>query len=594
LTHKADHATGHSTLKLLTHEISRLVQAALAALKGNGGFPDFDAPSIEIRAPKKADQGDYACAVAMQLAAQPDLKAAKVNPFDIAVQIVERLPQADFLATAEAVRPGFINFRLNDAWLKAQAEQIIQEGDKVFTLTLGDGKRAQVEFVSANPTGPLHVGRSRGAMVGDTMARLLEAAGYTVEREYYFNNAGVQMMNLGNSLRIRYLEALGDPIQVPDADDKSFYQGTYLKDFAHDLVTEHGDSLRTADWKPFKEYAEKRMFEVIKQTLARVNIQHDVFFNENSLYDTEAVWETLSRLEANGHVYRAAQPENAGDPKSSGASVAESESKGVATWFRSAPLGDEQDRVLVKSDGSPTYTLPDIAYHANKIERGFDLLINVLGADHGSQYKVVAYGVNALGLDASKIHVILIQLVRMIRDGKEVKISTRAGNFETLDDLIDLTSPDVVRYLLLARNANSHLDFDLDLAVKQSNENPVYYIQNAHVRCAGIFREAEVRGIHDDGADLSLLGEAELRFLRKVQELGEVIAVAAQDFEPHRIAFYAHELASIFHPIYDEVRALSSDIPVPMQKARLRFYRAAQVSFKRVLTLMGMTAPDRM
>jgi arginyl-tRNA synthetase len=182
----------------------------------------------------------------------------------------------------------------------------------------------------------------------------------------------------------------------------------------------------------------------------------------------------------------------------------------------------------------------------------------------------------------------------MIRDGKEVKISTRAGNFETLDDLIDLTSPDVVRYLLLARNANSHLDFDLDLAVKQSNENPVYYIQNAHVRCAGIFREAEVRGIHDDGADLSLLGEAELRFLRKVQELGEVIAVAAQDFEPHRIAFYAHELASIFHPIYDEVRALSSDIPVPMQKARLRFYRAAQVSFKRVLTLMGMTAPDRM
>jgi arginyl-tRNA synthetase len=579
-------------LKLLTLEIGNLVQTALIALKASGVFPEFEPPSIEIRAPKKADQGDYACAVAMQVAAQAGLKAAKVNPFDISLQIVERLPQADFLAAAEAVRPGFINFRLNESWLKTQVESIILEGDNLFSLSIGSGKRAQVEFVSANPTGPLHVGRSRGAMVGDTMARLLEAAGYTVEREYYFNNAGVQMMNLGNSLRIRYLEALGDAVEVPSADDKFFYQGTYLRDFAQDLVAEHGDSLRSADWKPFKEYAEAQMLQVIKDTLARVNIHHDVFFNENSLYDTEAVWETLKRLEAKGHVYRAAQPEHAGDAKAD--TTTEDDTKGVATWFRSAPLGDKQDRVLVKSDGNPTYTLPDIAYHANKIERGFDLLINVLGADHGSQYKVVGYGINALGLDASKIHVILIQLVSMIRDGKEVKISTRAGNSETLDDLINLTSPDVVRYLLLARNANSHLDFDLDLAVKQSNENPVYYIQNAHVRCAGIFREAEVRGITDEGADLGLLGETELRFIRKVQELGEVIALAAQDYEPHRIAFYAHELASVFHPIYDEVRALSSDIPAPLQKARLRFYRAAQISFKRVLTLMGMTAPERM
>src|SRR5690606_29743311 len=236
----------------------------------------------------------------------------------------------------------------------------------------------------------------------------------------------------------------------------------------------------------------------------------------------------------------------------------------------------------------------DIAYHVNKLERGFDLLVNVLGADHGAQYKVVQYAVSALGYDASKINVIINQMVRTVRDGKEVRMSTRRGIYDTLDDLIDQTSPDVVRYMLLNRSPNSHLDFDLDLAVKQSNENPVYYIQNAHVRCAGIFREAEARGLSDEGADVSLLGEAELRFLRKVLELGEIIEISARGLEPHKIAFYAHELATVFHPIYDEVRALHGDVPPEVAKARLRFYRAAQVAFKRVLTLMGMSAPERM
>jgi arginyl-tRNA synthetase len=581
-------------LKLLPHEIARLVQTAIQNAQTAGDLPAFEIPTIEVRPPKKAEQGDYACAVAMQLA-----KPTGRNPFDIATIIANRLPKTDMIEAVEAVKPGFVNFRLSEAWLKTQVEPIIAEGEKLFQLDIGAGKRAQVEFVSANPTGPLHVGRSRGAMVGDTLARILEAAGYGVEREYYFNNAGVQMTNLGNSMRIRYLEALGLPVEIPAADDKTFYQGDYLKDFARELIAEKGNSLVEADWKPFKEYAEQRMFANIKDTLKRVNIVHDVYFNENSLYEDGSVEKTLKALDERGQVYRAEKPENPGEQKP-GEKDENEGGKGIATWFRSAPLGDSKDRVLVKSDGNPTYSLPDIAYHVNKLERGFDLLVNILGADHGVQYKVVQYGVKALGYDPSKIHVTIIQLVRAVRfdpvtgERIEQKMSTRRGDYDTLDDLIDQTSPDVVRYILLARNPDSQLDFDLDMAVKQSNENPVYYIQNAYVRCAGIFREAEARGLNDDGADLSLLGEAELRFIRKALELGEVIEISAKGLEPHKIAFYAHELAGVFHPIYDEVRALHGDVPSELAKARLRFYRAAQVVFKRVLDLMGMSAPERM
>jgi arginyl-tRNA synthetase len=569
-------------LKLLSHEHAQLIEQSIRTAQLSRELPSFEIPAIEIRPPKKAEQGDYGCAVAMQLA-----KPAGMNPVDIAGVIVKHLPKTDFIGSVEAVKPGFINFRLNDGWLRAQVEQIISEGDRLFQLDIGTGKRAQVEFVSANPTGPLHVGRSRGAMVGDTIARLLEAAGYSVEREYYFNNAGKQMTDLGNSLRIRYLETLGKPVEIPS---DNFYRGEYLKEFAKELVTEVGPAWVDADWKPFKAYAEKKMFELIGVTLRRVNIHHDVFFNENSLYESGAVWEILNELDKRGYIYEASVRENADE-----AEVEKNKNLPPAKWFRSTRLGDKEDRVLVKNDGNPTYTLPDITYHLNKLDRGFDLLVNILGADHIVEHQVVKYGIQALGRnDTDKIHVVIVQFVRLIRDGQIDKMSTRSGNIETLDDLIDQTSPDVVRYILLARNADSHLDFDLNLAIKQSNENPVYYIQNAHVRCAGIFREAEARGMSDTDADSSLLGEAEARFIRKVLELGEVIEMAVTQLEPHRIAFYAHELAGIFHPIYDEVRALHGDVTPEVQKARLRFYRAAQIAFKRVLTLMGMSAPERM
>jgi arginyl-tRNA synthetase len=568
-------------VKLLPHEHAKLVEQAIRSAQAAGDLPAFEIPEIEIRPPKKAEQGDYAAAIALQLA-----KPTRMNPFAVATAIANHMPKADFVGAVEVVHPGFINFRLNDDWLKQQVNAIIGEGESLFQLDLGAGKRAQVEFVSANPTGPLHIGRSRGAMVGDTIARLLEAAGYTVEREYYFNNAGMQMQNLGNSLRIRYLEALGFPVEIPK---ENFYQGEYLREFAQQLVAEKGNSLAEEDWKPFKEYAEKKMFENIRATLKRVNIQHDVFFNENSLYENGAVWEVLKRLEAGGNIYEDKVRENASDEERE-----KGKDKAPAKWFRSTKYGDKEDRVVVKADGSPTYTLPDIAYHIDKLSRGFDLLVNILGADHMVEHQVVKFGLQALGYDTAPIHVVIIQFVRLVRGGEIVKMSTRRGDYETLDDLIDETSPDVVRYILLARSTDSHLDFDLDVAVKQSNENPVYYIQNAYVRCVGIFREAEARGLSDEGADVSLLGRDELAFIRKALELGEVIELSATNLEPHRIAFYAHELAAVFHPIYDNVRALHGDVPPELAKARLRFYRAAQVVFKRALTLMGMSAPERM
>ncbi len=569
-------------MKLIPHEIAAHLGDAIRAAQAAGDLPAFDLPVIDIKPPKHANQGDYAASVALALA-----KTAGLPPLEIANRILKHFTLPDFIAAAEVAPPGYINLRLDEAWLKTQVEAIIAEGDALFTLEMGKGKRALVEYVSANPTGPITVGRTRGGVIGDSTARVLEAAGYTVEREYYFNNAGRQMRNLGNSLRLRYLQALGREIELPT--DDSFYQGEYLIEFAEDLVKERGDALANEDWQPFKEYAEKRMFDWIKTSLARIQVKHDVFFNENSLYETGAIWNVLEELEQRGYVYKAALPENADEQ-----TRAEVGGKGEAVWFRSTQFGDTADRVLVKSSGEPTYTLPDIAYHKNKLDRGYDLCVNCLGSDHLVQAQVVKYGVRALGMDDSRLNVILNQMVKTVRDGKEVRMSTRRGVFDTLDELIDQTSADAVRYLIGSRSPTNHVLFDLDLAVAQTNDNPVYYIQNAHVRCAGIFREAAARGVSDEGADVSLLGADELRFVRKALELGEVIEAAARTLEAHRVAFYALELAQTFHPIYDSVRVLHSEVPPPLQGARLRFYRAAQVVFRRALTLMGMNAPEYM
>ena len=574
-------------MKQLNSEFEKAIDEALANAQARGDLPAFAIPRIPVVPPKRSSQGDLSYP-AMALA-----KSARMSPLKIANIVAAGLPDLDFVEAIEVAPPGFVNCFLSREYLRGQVDAIVAAGEDFGRLDIGAGKRAQVEFVSANPSGPITIGHTRGAVVGDAMARLLEAAGYAVQREYYYNNAGNQMILLGKSLELRYRQQLGDEVALPP----DYYHGEYLVDAAADLVAEHGDGLREEGWEYFKRAAESRMFDWIRRSLAAIDIEHDAFYNETSLFESERIWGTLAAMRENGHVYEAAFWEGA-----DAAEIADVKAKDYqpATWFRSRTFGDEKDRVMVKSDGVPTYTLPDIAYHAHKLERGFDIAVNVLGSDHFSQAQVVRCGLQALGLDPAPIHVIFNQMVRAVRWNAElgeyeaVKQSKRSGDFDTLDDLVEMTSADAVRYHMLARSPNSQLDFDVDKVVKQSNENPVYYIQNAYVRCAGIFREAEERGFSDADADLSALGEDELRFIRKALEMGNVIEQAVGSFEPHKIAFFAHELAAIFHPIYDSVRVLHSEVPADKAKARLRFYRAAAVVFQRLLGLMGMSAPERM
>lgn len=571
-------------MKPLPEQHAELVETAIKAAQSAGDLPAFDLPDVPVNRVKPNQSGDYASPAAMGLA-----KTAGMKPRDIAEAIVKHLPQADFVGAVEVAGPGFINFHLDSGWLRDQIGAIIAAGADFGRVDLGAGKRAQVEFLSANPTGPITIGRTRGAILGEGIARVLEAAGYDVEREYYFNNAGAQMRKLGESLRIRYLQAVNVPVDLPDADDADFYQGEYLIDFARDLADEVGEGWVDSDWSAFKEYAEKRIFEWIQASLERVNIKHDIFFNENTLYHNGDVERTLKRLEEKDYIYVAPVREQESDEvKALNAHLQ------PATWFRSTRLGDSEDRVVVKSNGDPTYTLPDIAYHIDKVERGFDLLVNVLGSDHKKEAEVVRMGLEALGYRTDHLHVVFMQMVHLRRGGEEIKMSTRKANYITLDQMIDETSADAIQYFMLHRNPDSQFTFDVDLAVKQSNENPVYYIQYAYVRCAGIFREAAVRGFSDDDADLSLLDDEAFDFLRKCLELPETLTFAAQTLTPHTIAHYALELANNFHPMYDRVRVFGEGIDPDVARARLRFYRAAQVAFARVLTLMGMSVPERM
>ena len=569
-------------MELLPTHIARRIRAAIQAAQAAGALPDFELPeSILVQRSAKPELGDYASPVALQLA-----KLARRQPLDVAQAIAAHLPPGDAIGAVEAAAPGFLNFRLADGWLLAQVEAIIAAGDEVFAQQIGRGQRAQVECVSANPTGPITVGRTRGGVIGSTMANLLRALGYDVEMEYYFNNAGRQMQLLGQSLQARYREALGLPADFP----VEGYQGDYLAGIAQDLVAAHGDALADEPWQRFKDEAETAIFKWIEASLAKVNIHFDVFFNENSLYDDGSVWQVLDKLQERGFVYRAVTRDGASEDERAKAPAGAQD----AVWFRSTQLGDEEDRVLVKSSGEPTYALPDIAYHINKLERGFTYLINVLGADHIVEAQTVARGLLAAGYDPAPVHVLLHQFVTLVEGGEARRMSTRRGEYVTLDELVADVGADVVRYFILARSPTSHLEFDLDLARKHANENPVYYIQNAHVRCAGIFRQAAEAGLTDEGADLSLLGPRERQFAGKLLEMPEVMVQAYEELAPHKLAFYALELARQFHPLYEEIRVLHSEVPADVARARLRLYRAAQIVFRRALTLMGMSAPDVM
>ncbi len=572
----------------VARDLAQRLEQAIRNAQAAGALPPFDPPEIVVMRPRNPDHGDYATPVAMQLA-----RLAHLKPEAIAAIIVQHFPPAEYIGAMEQAG-GFINFRLAEAWLQRLVDEIIEAGDCYAQMDDFAGKRAQVECVSANPTGPITVGRVRGGVMGDTLARLLRAMGYSVEMEYYFNNAGRQMRVLGESLKARYRERLGLPYEFPP----DGYQGDYLYAIADALIAERGDALKDASWEPFKEYAEARIFEMIKASLKRINIEFDSFFNENWLYEDGSVWRVLEQLRAKGLVYEAVTPEKDEDlEERPDAEELEATASGPAIWVRMRQLrGTKKDCVLVKSNGEPTYRLPDTAYHINKLERGFDLLINVLGADHIEEAKDVKAMVAALGYDASKIHVPLHQFVTLTEGGQTVRMSTRRGEFVTLDELVDDVGPDAVRYFMLARAPESHMDFDLELARKQSNENPVYYIQNAHVRCVSIARVAAERGLSHEGGDVRLLTDPrELALIRKLAELPEIIETCVKELAPHKIAFWAHEeLARTFHPVYEEIRALHGEVPEDLARARLKLYAAARIVFKRTLELMGMSAPESM
>jgi arginyl-tRNA synthetase len=585
----------------ITRDLAGRLKRAIQAAQQAGELPDFEIPQLKITSAAQPAHGDYASNAAMQIQGPAAMQGKSRQIAEILVRHFER---ADYLAgRPEIAGPGFINFRLSESWVQQQVDRILAEGDTFGQTDDFAGKRAQVECVSANPTGPLHVGRIRGGIIGDTLARLLEAMGYNVEMEYYFNNAGRQMELLGQSVRARYLERLSLPFEFPSEG----YKGTYLYEIADALIAEKKASLAEEEsWVPFKEFAETYLFEMIRTTLERLGLRFDVYFNENSLYEDGSVEATLNRLTDLGLTYSAIRAEkDEGFQGSEKAEELEATASGPATWLRVRQLRKTpKDVVLVRSQGDPTYRLPDIAYHINKLERGYDLAVNILGIDHQDEAKDVKAALKPLGYDNERLQHILHEYVRVVKDGDTRKGSTRAGDIIPVDDVLDEIASvvgesfavDVVRYFFLVRSPETKIVFDQDEAVKQSNENPVYYIQNAHVRSAGIARQAAEHGVTYEGGDVSLLRDPrEISLIKKMIDLPEVIERAVAELEPHKIAFWAHEeLASTFHPTYDEIRALHGEVPEDLAKARLKLYAAAQVVFKRVLGLMGMSAPERM
>lgn len=565
--------------------IEALIEQAISVAQHAGDLPTLDDHTVISIPVKPAKQSDYASPVAMAAA-----KLFRMKPLDIATAITNHLPSSDMIDRAEVAPPGFINFWLSQTWIRGQVKHIIADGDTVFAQETGQKRPVMVEFVSANPTGPIHIGRTRGAVVGDAIARVLEACGWKVHREYYFNNGGRQMEMLGRSLQARYLQALGQEVVLPEEG----YRGDYLIEMAAELKAAVGDTWQDKDWPPFKDYAEVQNFKSIRDTLQRAGVVFDQFFNELDLYENNAVWETRDQLTARGHTYQDIVWEGADDDERAKAEAANAEE---ATWFRSTAFGDDQDRVIVRGNGDPTYVLPDIAYHVNKLERGFEWIIDVFGSDHFTEAQVVSRGLQALGKEADKIDVVIHQWVHLLKDGEKVGQSTRKGELITLDEIMDEIGPDAIRYFMLSRSTDNDVTLDLDLAVRQSNENPVFYIQNAHVRCAGILRQLDERDYPDnwdEDADLSHLGEEEMAFVLKMLELPEQLQLAHDGLSPHLLAFWALDLARAFHPMYDRVRVLHSDVPDEVAKARLQLYRAAKVVFKRVLSLMGMSAPEQM
>lgn len=556
----------------LQDQIAQRIHAALRAAQAQGALPTFDAPAeaIVVERAKQVEHGDFATPLALSLA-----RSARLPPRRIAEAILAYLTvgDEDMLRMAEVAGAGFINIWLSPVWLARQVDGILERGPHYANLTVGAGRRAQVEFVSANPTGPLTVGHGRGAVIGDTLSNVLQAAGYDVTREYYFNDGGLQMRILADSVRIRLRQLLGEDVPFPD----NHYVGDYIKDIAQQLLDAHGAAALDLDWTSFRDRAVDAIFTEIRATLDRIGVRFDVYFNEMDLYAKdrpENVWQVLDRLRARDMAY---------------------EAEG-AVWLKATSYGAEKDRVLVRSTGEPTYRLPDVAYHVDKLRRGFDLVVDVLGADHIAEYPDIQAALTVLGYDAARVRVVVNQFVTLVKGGEVVKMSTRKANYVTLDELIDEVGVDAVRYFMISRTPSSQFAFDIDLAKRASDDNPVYYVQYAHARTAGILeRNAPRVGIaYDAAADVGLLRHpAESALVLLLLRLEDTLAQCVETLEPHVLTYYAQDLATAFSLFYRDCRVLDAD-DVPLSQARLKLVKAAQIALARALGLMGVRAPSEM
>jgi arginyl-tRNA synthetase len=539
--------------------LREMVRASLHTLGITHDLP------IIFEKPRQPEHGDLTTNIAMVCA-----RGMGKNPRQLATEIVQHLDaDPSLLHPPEIAGPGFINFRFTQKYFHRELATLLGIADSFGRTNVGMGKKTQVEFVSANPTGPLTVGHGRNAVFGDTIATLLEWTGHDVTREYYFNNAGRQMRVLGDSVRLRYLELLGDQVTFPD----EYYQGEYIRDIARHLKDQRGDALRAEPAEgAFKAQAEEEIFADIKDTLKRLGIAFTSFFNENSLYETGKIQDVIASLKARDLVY---------------------ESEG-ALWLKASILGSEKDKVIVKGSGEPTYRLPDIAYHVEKFRRGYDLMVDVFGSDHIATYPDVLAGLKALGYDTSRVKVLIHQFVTILQNGEVVKMSTRKANYITLDELVDEVSADVVRYFFLMRSIDSHLNFDLTLAKQQSDENPVFYLQYAHARIASILRFAgEGKSQGDEGIQFEHLHTMEeVDLIRLLLTFPDVVQSCALSFEPHRLADYLHTAAGAFHKFYHHHRVVGDD--AELTRARLALCRAAKAVLRNGLAILGIGAPEQM
>ena len=546
----------------------QLVEQIRNALKQVGGSEDSEslaAVPVLFSIPKNDQYGDYATNVAMGLA-----KVLKRSPLQIAEELVRQIPSGlSWLERVEVAKPGFINFYLKDQAFQGTLPLIIRAGASFGQATWGAGQKIQVEFVSANPTGPLHIGHGRGAALGGALANLLRATGHTVETEYYLNDVGTQMETLGRSIRTRARGLTGEPVEFPE----NGYQGEYIKEIARDIIREKKDWPQ-ADLAFFSQQGREKILTGIKEDLDTFGIPFDCWFSEESLYTQGLVDELIREMQDRGLFY---QEEG-------------------ALWFKSSAFGDEKDRVVVRSNGAKTYFASDITYHLQKFNRGFDRVIDIWGADHHGYVPRIKAALKSRQIDPERLTVVLVQLVNLLREGKPVAMSTRAGEFVTLREVIDEVGKNAARYLFLTRRSDSPLDFDLEVAKKQGLENPVYYVQYAHARVQSVLRVAESQGLDGNPLGFNCLHRLELPeerdLCRQLTEYPEIIHQAALNLEPHRLTAYLGELAGMFHPYYNHQRFISDDQELTL--ARLLLAKATGLVIKNALHILGVEAPDKM